>query len=117
MLQQQSKTSVLVDASGITFLCDRKTIYRNIPWDALSYGYQASNFKNHQFLILSKEPMTDKLAKSLANRCANRFQMYLDGNLGIYLDPTQDTMPLMEYIAGYIRFPDSAKHNSSGKNA
>ncbi len=105
ILQKQLNALILVDAKGIILIGDKKNAYRHISWDALSYWYQASNFKNHQFLILSNEPLTDKQAKSLANRCANHSQMYLDGSLGIYLDPAQDTASLVDHITRHICFP------------
>ncbi len=107
LLQRQAYALVLMDTKGIVLIGDKKTVYRHIPWDALSYGYLAHNFRNFQFLILSKEPLTDKQAKALANRCSNRSQMYMDGNVGISLDPMQETEPLVDHIAQHICFPET----------
>lgn len=105
--QRQLNALVLVDEKGISLIGDRKTAYRHISWEALSYGYQAANFKNHHFLVLSKACLTEKQAKSLANRCANRSQMYFDGSVVLYLDSLQDTVPLVNRISRHICFPDT----------
>lgn len=105
--QRQLNALVLVDEKGLALIGDKKTAYRYLSWEALSYGYQAENFKNHHFLVLSNACLTEKQAKSLANRCANRSQMYFDGSVVLYLDSLQDTVPLMNRISRHICFPDT----------
>ena len=105
--QRQLNALVLVDEKGISLIGDKKATYRHISWEALSYGYQAANFKNHHFLVLSKACLTEKQAKSLANRSANHSQMYMEGSVVLYLDSMQDTTPLMDRVSRHICFPDT----------
>ncbi len=104
-LRRQANALVFLDEKGITLTGDRKTACRHIPWAALSYGYQAPNFRNSRFLILSGDLLTDKQTKDLANRCSSRSQMYLDGCVCIHLDATQDTASLVDHVARHIGSP------------
>ena len=107
VLYDSSKRAIFFEQKGLRIIGGSHLDYRYIPWERLSYGGYAKNYKGHLFLVLSPNALSSKEAKHFANQVANSSRIFIDDVVVIYLDILQDVSKIKELIESHIEQVDT----------
>jgi hypothetical protein len=90
--------NVLLNTDGLTTMASPKYKSRFVPWEEIKYGYIATSYNGHRFLLLSGEALNKEDTKRLANKAIFLKGMWLGNVLVIYLNETRNATSLLDLI-------------------
>lgn len=96
--------AVSFEWEGVRILGGGRNAYRYIRWGDMPYAYYATNFKGHEFLVLSPKALTRKESKKLANRCANSSKICIDDSIVVGMNPVQNVSPIKELVNKHVEY-------------
>jgi hypothetical protein len=96
--------AVSFEWEGVRILGGGRNAYRYIRWEDLPYAYYATNFKGHEFLVLSPKALSRKEAKKLANRGANSSKICIDDSVVVGMNPVQNVSPIKKWVEKYVAY-------------
>lgn len=97
-LYSTSRITIFLGADGIRIAYKKRSKTHFVPWEVIKHGYTYTNFKGHQFLLLSDGILDKVKATQLIRKESYSSKAYFSGVLVLHLDPTQDTTELLANI-------------------
>lgn len=101
-----TKVTVFFESQGLRLINDRRIKYNYVSYQNLTCGYYCRSYRGDLFLVLSREPLTEKQLKRIANKNMFLERLYVEDAIVISIkrEREEELFQIKEIISKKVLF-------------